>query len=67
MIKGQIGDDLFELGVLFAQLAQFADLGRAQLAKALRPDVEGRFRDAEFASGVAPIKPDTQRVMCWLG
>jgi len=47
-IQRQIGDDVFELGVLFAQLPQFTDLGRSKLAKALLPDVEGRLGDTEL-------------------
>ena len=48
-IERQIGDDLLELGVLFAQLAQLANLRRTELAEAFLPHVQGRFGDTEFA------------------
>jgi hypothetical protein len=42
-IERQIGDEAFEACVFLAQLAQFADLGRTETAKALTPGVERRY------------------------
>jgi len=41
-----------ELAVLFAQLAQFTDLGRALAAELFLPGIERIFRYAELASNL---------------
>jgi hypothetical protein len=42
-INREIGDGCVELGVLFAQMPQLADFGRAEGTETLLPDVERRF------------------------
>jgi hypothetical protein len=52
-IQRQVSDDPLELGVLIAQLPQLANLWGAELPKALLPDVEGGFGNAEFADDLS--------------
>src|SRR5262249_16180961 len=45
LVQRQVGDDLLELAILLAQLAQLADLGRAEIAEPLLPSVERLLAD----------------------
>src|SRR5262245_9702534 len=45
LVERKVGNDLLELPILLAQLAQLADLRRAQVAKPLLPPVVGLLAD----------------------
>src|SRR5262249_55730812 len=50
LVECQVGDDLLQLAILLAELAQLADLGGAEIAEPLLPPVVGLLADPVLAA-----------------
>src|SRR5262245_66187448 len=45
LVERQVGHDLLEFPILFAELAELADIGRAEVAEPLPPPIVGLLAD----------------------
>src|SRR6185437_9262786 len=57
LVEAQVGDQLLQLPVLFAQLPKLTDLGRAHAAELLLPPIKGLLGDLELPTDLNDRSP----------